>query len=95
MPQLARWLTFIEQFDYEVVHRQGTKHGNADGLSRRPPDNEANAELRMVQTDEGDSSDFVGSVAAAAKTPNLKLQPTFRLPSNEAMRTYRVQTHKK
>ena len=35
MPQLARWLTFIEQFDYEVVHRPGTKHGNADGLSPR------------------------------------------------------------
>ena len=34
MPQLARWLTFIEQFDYEIEHRPGTKHGNADGLSR-------------------------------------------------------------
>jgi len=27
------WLTFIEQFDYEIEHRPGTKHGNADGLS--------------------------------------------------------------
>ena len=36
MPQLARWLTFIEEFDYEVQHREGRKHGNADGLSRRP-----------------------------------------------------------
>jgi len=35
MPQLARWLTFIEQFDYEIEHRPGAKHGNADGLSRR------------------------------------------------------------
>ena len=25
MPQLARWLTFIEQFDYEVVHRMQLK----------------------------------------------------------------------
>jgi len=31
MPQLAR---FIEQFDYEIEHRPGAKHGNADGLSR-------------------------------------------------------------
>ena len=38
MPQLAKWLPFIEQFDYEVVHRPGTKHRNADGLSRRPPE---------------------------------------------------------
>jgi len=36
MPQLARWLTLIEQFDYEVVHRHGKQHANADGLSRRP-----------------------------------------------------------
>jgi len=36
MPQLARCLSFIEEFDYEVQHREGRKHGNADGLSRRP-----------------------------------------------------------
>jgi len=36
MGQLARWLTFIEQFNFEVVHRAGARHGNADGLSRRP-----------------------------------------------------------
>ena len=36
MPQLARWLTLIEQYDYEVQHREGKRHGNADGLSRRP-----------------------------------------------------------
>ena len=36
MPQLARWLTFFEEFDYEIVHREGKRHSNADGLSRRP-----------------------------------------------------------
>jgi len=35
MPQLARWLTFIEQFDYEIEHQPGARHGNADGLSRK------------------------------------------------------------
>jgi len=35
-------MTFIEQFDYEVHHREGRKHGNADGLSRRAAVNEAN-----------------------------------------------------
>ena len=35
MPQLARWLVFIEQQDYETVHREARKHGNADELSRR------------------------------------------------------------
>ena len=37
MPQLARWLTYIEQFDNEVLHRPGVRHGNADALSRRMP----------------------------------------------------------
>ena len=35
-PQLARWLTLIECFDYTIVHRAGKKHANADALSRRP-----------------------------------------------------------
>ena len=34
--QQARWLEIMEEFDFQVVHRSGTKHGNADGVSRRP-----------------------------------------------------------
>jgi len=50
MPQLVRWLTFIEQYDYEVQHREGKKHGNADGLSRRPRTEESEA---AFTSDEG------------------------------------------
>jgi len=42
MPQLARWLTLIEH-DYEVVHREGRRHANADGLSRRPATDEVDS----------------------------------------------------
>jgi len=35
MSQRDRWLTFIEEFDYEIVHRNGKLHSNCDGLSRR------------------------------------------------------------
>lgn len=31
--QLARWLEVLEQFDFQVVHRPGGKHANADALS--------------------------------------------------------------
>jgi len=34
--QLARWLEQIQQYDFEIVHRKGNLHSNADGLSRRP-----------------------------------------------------------
>ena len=36
MGQQARWLAFMEQFQFDVVHRAGSRYGNADGLSRRP-----------------------------------------------------------
>ena len=34
--QLARWIGYIEQHDYEIEHRAGRVHNNADSLSRRP-----------------------------------------------------------
>ena len=40
MGQLARWMTLLEQYDFAIQHRPGAKHGNADGLSRRPASDE-------------------------------------------------------
>ena len=34
--QLARWLERLQELDFEVVHRKGTAHRNADSLSRLP-----------------------------------------------------------
>ncbi|XP_077301606.1 uncharacterized protein LOC143922256 [Arctopsyche grandis] len=34
--QLARWLEILGQYNPDIVHRPGRKHGNADALSRRP-----------------------------------------------------------
>jgi len=34
--QVARWLERLQEYDYEVQHRPGKQHNNADGLSRRP-----------------------------------------------------------
>ena len=36
--QLARWMEYIYQFQFSIAHREGKKHGNADALSRVPPD---------------------------------------------------------
>ena len=32
---LARWISVLNTYDFEVVHRKGSNRGNADGLSRR------------------------------------------------------------
>ena len=34
--QLAQWLECLQEFSFEIVHRSGRKHTNADALSRRP-----------------------------------------------------------
>ena len=32
--QVARWLEILAEFDFDVIHRPGKQHGNADSLSR-------------------------------------------------------------
>ncbi|KAK3742155.1 hypothetical protein QZH41_007827 [Actinostola sp. cb2023] len=34
--QLARWLELLGTYDMKIEHRSGSKHANADALSRRP-----------------------------------------------------------
>ena len=34
--QMARWMEELSQYNMVVQHRPGTKHGNADALSRKP-----------------------------------------------------------
>ena len=34
--QLARWLEKLSEYSFEIVHRSGHKHNNADSLSRYP-----------------------------------------------------------
>lgn len=34
--QLARWLEQLQEFQFQIIHRPGKHHTNADALSRRP-----------------------------------------------------------
>ena len=34
--QVANWLEWIQEYDFNIVHRQGKKHCNANALSRVP-----------------------------------------------------------
>lgn len=34
--RMARWLERIQQYNFEIIHRKGKLHGNADGLSTCP-----------------------------------------------------------
>ena len=37
--RLARWALSLQQYSFDIQHRSGKSHGNADGLSRRSYDN--------------------------------------------------------
>ena len=34
--RLARWALKLQAYDYELIHRPGVSHQNANGLSRLP-----------------------------------------------------------
>ena len=34
--RIARWIESLSEFNFEIEHRSGIKHGNADGMSRCP-----------------------------------------------------------
>src|SRR5258708_31337360 len=55
--QQGRWLATLEEYDFELAHRAGLLHGNADSLSRKSPCEEAGGECpqcskwRKVETE--------------------------------------------
>jgi len=79
MAQLARWLVFIEQFDFDVMDRPGLRHGNADGLSTKPTEaDEADGIVRGgcgdARSDEPDDSPGV-LVESGGEHPSLPSEP--------------------
>ena len=48
--RLARWSLLLQQYDFDIVHRRGKEHSNADSLSRRPYG--ANPDLSSFQQEE-------------------------------------------
>lgn len=70
--QSARWLEYIEEYDFSMSHRSGLLHGNCDALSRRPPDDEVEeyrVDCRRVddRDDNAASTDDDLSTAAIAR----------------------------
>ena len=47
---MARWLESLSDFDFEVEHRPGQLHGNADGLSCLPWDEGASVKVERDAT---------------------------------------------
>ncbi|XP_078799615.1 uncharacterized protein LOC144990300 [Oryzias latipes] len=55
--QLARWLEKLAEYDFQVLHRPGKVHQNADALSRRPCRELCACKLPDPSTDSNTSQD--------------------------------------
>jgi RNase H-like domain found in reverse transcriptase/Reverse transcriptase (RNA-dependent DNA polymerase)/Zinc knuckle len=79
--QQARWLEQMEEFDFVIEHRPGVRHGNADGLSRRPCPKEecaCNVETRIenaIQTSVGSGDPHSSACLRKDRTPKIELVP--------------------
>ena len=71
--QLARWLEKLQEYNFTVVHRQGSRHCNADALSRVPC-RQCGRENQNVETSQGDNAVITGIGAVLSPfqtcTPN-------------------------
>jgi hypothetical protein len=63
---ISRWLDTLANFDFEVVYRKGTAHGNADGLSRAP---------HAPPIDEAEPDEVIGSVGDQGGTTDSASDP--------------------
>jgi len=81
MPQLARWLTLIEELHYEVIHRDRKKHQNADGLSRRPESTATSEAPEPSDSSEFEEEERVPNVNAVGQTIETELSEGRATPS--------------
>ena len=81
MPQLARWLSLIEEFDYEVIHRDGKRHQNADGLSRRSESAATSKSPELSDAPESREEECVPNVNAVGQTAATELSEGRATPS--------------
>ena len=53
-----------------MVHRDGRRHGNADGLSRRPPTSEAQKEVSSFHQEKNEDDEKLPKLKAIGQTNN-------------------------
>jgi len=94
--QVARWLEVLAEFDFDVVHRPGLQHGNADALSRLQCKQcgmqSGGAPCLFHNTCDADSSvGFCGATPLSQFDVQLSAELSF-LPRGDPIEKYKVPT---
>ena len=89
--QVARWIEQLQEYDFEIEHRGGKSHGNADALSRRPcpmeckhcnrQEDKENLAIRLIRTDSLDVN-WSNDAMRKAQENDRDLQPLLRWLAN-------------
>eukprot|EP00731_Ephydatia_muelleri_P035738 Em0153g13a len=77
--QLARWLEQLQEYDFEVIHRKGRNHNNADALSR---------------LSEGDSPQSNNITVDDVVGPVLKAVESDLLPKKDELKQFSIGTRR-
>jgi len=84
IPQNAQWLLLLGEYDFDVQHRPGARHGNAGAMSRHPCLNQpsctaCHTETSQCRAIETDTPTIFGGPAnhpTISSENDSKLQPT-------------------
>ncbi len=61
-PRLTRWALAVQPFSFQIVHRPGRLHGNADGLSRQAwPDEEDTTQIQPTASQQEGRGEVLGN----------------------------------
>ena len=72
--QVARWLELLGTYNFTIEHRPGKKHGNADGLSRRPCTECRHCELQEEREIMSDQQEHLRAIQSTGKRTEESLQ---------------------
>jgi len=83
--RLTRWALELQQYDFNIIHRAGNKHTNADAMSR-PPICNLTVPLYMIEGkfNDGNHSNFIERIKTEQRR-EADLTPIFEMVENDTM----------
>ena len=89
--QLARWIGYIEEYDFDLQHRPGVRHGNADALSRRPCRNkECSCKILVDLSSDDEMFPQVPSVCCRASSIKVSKDPAENVKMSTEQQSYAI-----